>query len=109
MLNIIYSSLRFVFEITCVFLAGYCGFKLDHKFVSVIVGIMLPLMIVIIWSIWGAPASPNRLLGLGKLVFELVIYAGVALLMYNVTMARGSIIFITAGIINAMINYFLTK
>lgn len=105
MLYNLYSAFRFLFEVSCVIIAGCYGFRLEHKYTRIIVGIMLPLSIVFVWSIWGAPASPNTLKGVGKLLLEISIYTITAVLLYRMQLTKTSICFIVVGIINAFVNY----
>lgn len=103
----VYSAFRFLFEILCIVIAGYWGFsKVSYGNWRFVFCILAPLIIVIIWSIWGAPASHNRLQGIARLALELGIYTVSAIYLYNTNFKAFVICFILLAITNASINFF---
>lgn len=110
MIMSLYSIFRFLFEILCIVIVGYWGFGSikygDWRFV---LGVLVPLTIVFVWSVWGAPSSTNRLNDLSRLVLELVIYAISAICLYNTRLKALTICFIIIAVANAFINYFANR
>jgi len=107
MVKNLYSIFRFSFEILCIGIAGYWGFSKttlgNWRFV---LGILAPLAIIIIWSIWAAPSSPNRLQGVARLALELGIYAVISICLYNTNYKSLVFYFILLSVANASVNYF---
>ncbi|MGL6198495.1 MAG: YrdB family protein [Lachnospiraceae bacterium] len=109
MIMTVYSIFRFVFEILCIVIAGYWGFsKVKYGNWRIVLGILAPLIIVVIWSVWGAPASLHRLQGIASLALELGIYAVSAIYLYNTKFKAFVICFILLAITNACINFFIS-
>ena len=103
----LYAIFRFLFEVLCLVIAGYWGFsQVSYRKLRFILGIAAPLSIIIVWSIWVAPSSPNRLQGLTRLMLELGIYAFSAVCLYHTNFKNFVGWFILIAIANASINYF---
>ncbi len=104
----LYSGFRFLFELLCIVIAGYLGFNYSNfgnwRF---ILGVLAPLAIILVWSVWGVPSSPRRLQGLLRLALKLGTYGISAILLYNTSFKSLIGWFILIGITNACINYFV--
>lgn len=107
MLKNIYSIFRFAFEILCLLISGYWGFSLHAPgWLRFVAGIGLPLVIAIFWGVWMAPLSQYRLQGIVRLFLETLLYAGLAVCLYNTPRRDYTLVFGITALANALINYF---
>ncbi|MCJ1996180.1 YrdB family protein [Lactococcus piscium] len=69
-------GLSFLLEVMAVVVIGYWGFSLEvSKVTCFIAGIGLPLVFILIWGRFCAPASPHRLSGLWLICLKLLMFA----------------------------------
>ena len=75
-------GVRFLLEICVLISVGYWGFKTNSGWIlKILLGIGLPLLIVVVWGIFGAPKAPYHLTGFSLLALEVVVFgSGVAAL-----------------------------
>ena len=75
-------AIRFLLEICVLISIGYWGFKTGSGWLlKIVLGIGVPLLIVVIWAMFGAPKSSMRLEGLLYLLLEVIVFSsGVAAL-----------------------------
>lgn len=107
MIKGIYSILRFLFEILSIVSIGYWGFsRVSLGNWRYLLGIAAPLIVIAVWSIWGAPSSSNRLQGIARLLLELSVYTVSAVCIYNTDAKQLTLPFILIALVNALINYF---
>ncbi|WP_169891038.1 YrdB family protein [Litchfieldia alkalitelluris] len=67
-------GLRFFLELTALWIFCYWGFHTGKNgFVKLGLGVGSPLIIAIIWGLFGSPAAPYQLSGVVKLLLELAI------------------------------------
>lgn len=75
--------LRFLLEVILVISLMYYGLKNPTRgFVKLGLGIIFPVLVVIFWSIYIAPKSPNTLVGVKRLLVEVIIIASTITAIY---------------------------
>lgn len=71
---------RFLLELCMYAAVGYWGFKTQSTWVmKIILGIGLPLLIAVLWSIFLAPKATHPLQGISRLPLELILLGSGAL------------------------------
>jgi hypothetical protein len=74
-LKVINLGVRFLLEILVLVILGYWGFRVSEGTVmKIIVGIGSPLLVAVIWGMFGAPKATYVLSGLPFLLLEIVIF-----------------------------------
>ena len=75
-------AIRFLLEICVLISVGYWGFKTGSGwFLKILLGIGVPLLIAIVWGMFGAPKAANHLTGFSLLALEVIVFGlGVAAL-----------------------------
>jgi hypothetical protein len=75
-------AVRFLLEICVLIAVGYWGFKTNSNwFLKILLGIGAPLLIAVIWGVFGAPKAANHLTGFNLLALEVIVFgSGVAAL-----------------------------
>ncbi|MBV7506291.1 YrdB family protein [Bacillus sp. sid0103] len=74
-LKLINIGVRFLLEIFVLIILGYWGFKFSQgTILKFIVGIGLPLLIAVIWGLFGAPKATYLLSGFPFLLLEIVVF-----------------------------------
>jgi hypothetical protein len=75
--------LAFLVEVAMLILLGHWGYHLaDGMFMKVLCAIAAPLIAAVLWGIFAAPKSKNRLKQPALLAFKLVMFIGTAVLLY---------------------------
>jgi hypothetical protein len=76
------SAVRFLLELCVLAAVGYWGFKTGSGwYLKVLLGIGAPLLIAVIWGIFGAPKANMQFHGLMLLALEVLVFgSGVAAL-----------------------------
>ena len=86
-------AVRFLLELCVLAAAGYWGFKTSSSwFLKILLGIGAPLLIAVIWGMFGAPKAPYHLSGLMLLALEVVVFGSGVAAMYatkNYSLAWG--------------------
>ncbi|MEH7308638.1 YrdB family protein [Neobacillus drentensis] len=68
-------GVRFLLEILVLIILGFWGFKVSQgTILKIIVGIGLPLLIAVIWGLFGAPKATYLLSGFPFLLLEIVVF-----------------------------------
>lgn len=100
-----YAAFRFLFEIATLISIGYWGFHLEELgTIRYILGIALPILVAIVWGVWGSPKAPKRLGSLGRFMLELAIYClGTLCLCLSGFMVIG-IAYAIIGLINCIVH-----
>ncbi|MGG3562331.1 YrdB family protein [Neobacillus rhizosphaerae] len=74
-LKAINLGVRFLLEIMVLIILAYWGFHVIQSFViKTVLGIGTPLLVAIIWGMFGAPKAPYSLTGFPFLLLEIVIF-----------------------------------
>ncbi|WP_407270931.1 YrdB family protein [Radiobacillus sp. PE A8.2] len=66
-------TIRFLLEIAVLIAVGYCGFQSGTLFIKVILGLGSPVLIMIIWGLFGSPKATYLWHGWYHFVLELFI------------------------------------
>ncbi|HAO6015911.1 YrdB family protein [Listeria innocua] len=112
-MNIIKNSniaIAFLIEIFAIFVLGYWGFTLQsNKIIRVIVGLLAPILMIVIWSIWCAPSSSYRLEGLWLVALKCLLFGIVVCCLLSMKQPSAAIGFGTIVTINLVLSsYFGT-
>ncbi|MEH7076873.1 YrdB family protein [Neobacillus drentensis] len=74
-LKVINLGLRFLLEIMVLVILCYWGFKVSEgTILKLILGIGLPILIAVIWGMFGAPKAAYLLSGFPFLLLEIVVF-----------------------------------
>ena len=104
-LILINSMIRFLVEVTSFFILVIVGFyKFKFPF-NIVIGIILPILLAIIWGIFIAPNSPNRLTNNYRLILELFIFVIVFIVLRLGGYSNLAFIYLAISVINSLINY----
>jgi hypothetical protein len=78
-MSVLIMGIRFVCEILALIIFGFCGFRYGN----IIGAIGVPLVVAVIWALWGSPAAPYQLEGFYKLFLEIAIFLLASYLLYR--------------------------
>ena len=99
-------ALAFLLELVMLFAFGYWGFQTgDSAVVHWLFGLGLPIIAIIIWSIYNAPQSKRRLPRTPRTILEVVMFALAALALVAAGQTTWGIIFIVVVLINQLLLY----
>ncbi len=99
--------LRFLLEIASIGIIIYWGFKLEASlWVKFAVGLVLPAILIFIWSTLAAPLAPNRLEGLARLGVELTVLLIPSIALFSMNYRNVSFVWGLIVVINALLLYF---
>ncbi|ALR99951.1 hypothetical protein ATZ33_00705 [Enterococcus silesiacus] len=103
-MNLIKNSniaIAFLLEIFAIFILGYWGFTLQsNKIIRVTVGLLAPVSIIAIWSIWCAPSSRHRLEGLWLVGLKCLLFGIMVCCLLSMNQPFAAIFFGVMVIIN---------
>lgn len=104
------TALAFLLELFALVILGYWGFTLQlDKIIRISIGLLAPLLMMVIWSIWCAPSSIHRLEGLWLIVAKCLLFGIVAYCLFRMNHPSTALLFLTAVIFNlACSSYFGT-
>ena len=101
---VINIALRFILEVCALAFLAYWGFQSGQGILmKFVMGIGSPLLIAIIWGVFGSPAAPIPAKGFQRILLEILIFGLATLALYssgNVTLA---IIFAIIVIVNRIL------
>ena len=105
-LKAINLGVRFLLEIIVLVTMGYWGFHVTQSaFVKILLGIGTPLLVAVIWGMFGAPKAPYTLTGFPFLLLDILIFGlPVVVLLY---LEKQTMAWFYVGI--AVINNILMK
>ena len=99
-------AIRFLLEICVLAAVCYWGFKINSNWLlNILMGIGIPLLIAIVWGMFGAPKAANHLTGFSLLALEIIVFgSGVAALnaTKNYSLAWG---FVVVVIVNRILMF----
>lgn len=75
-------GLRFLIEIVSLILVIYIGFKHYSGIFKVVIGVLFPIIVIVLWSIFMAPKSQYRLDELQRLFFEILLFGSISGLLF---------------------------
>ncbi|WP_459499312.1 YrdB family protein [Bacillus sp. C1] len=99
-------AVRFVLEVCVLGIIGYWGFHTGKGFaVKIVLAVIFPLIVAIIWGLFGAPAAIWKLQGISHLMLEIIIFGlGIAVL-YHLKYVTLATIFAVIIIMNSILMY----
>jgi len=101
---VINIALRFILEVCALVFLAYWGFQSSESILmKVVFGIGSPLIIAIIWGIFGSPAAPIPAKGLQRLLLEILIFGLATLAIYSTGKLTLAIIYAVIVIINRIL------
>ena len=100
-------AIRFLLELCVLISVGYWGFKTGSGlFLRLVLGIGMPLLIAVIWAMFGAPKSAFRLQGPLMLMLEIIVFgSGVAALFLTKNTILASV-FAAIIVVNRVLMFF---
>jgi hypothetical protein len=75
LLKLVSDCLRFVTELITLIMLVIVGFQ-GNTFSKIIIGICVPFLIILFWSVYMAPMSVHRLRESYRLIYEVIIFGG---------------------------------
>ncbi|MBP1042866.1 YrdB family protein [Vagococcus sp. BWB3-3] len=73
---------RFTLEVSSILLLVISGFKHYTGLLKLVVALILPIAIIVLWSILMAPKSAYRVNEIFRLIIELILFGSIAFLLY---------------------------
>lgn len=104
MLNI---GLRFLLELVGLAIYGYCGYQMGRTSLGKgILSIFIPIVVALIWALFGSPQATFTLLPFVHLILELVIFLLPVILL--ITLGKVQVAYIYGGIfiINKLLLFY---
>lgn len=99
-------GLALLLEIAVLAALCYFGFAVEASWLGKIgLGIGLPVVAIIIWALFGAPASRRRLQGLPFLVLQIVWFGAAAVALYFAGLVILALIFALLFVLNTILAY----
>ncbi len=99
-------GLALALELCVVASLCYFGFVVEASWVEKIgLGIGLPVLAIVIWAIFGAPASRRRLQGLPFLLLQIIWFGAAAVALYFARQPILAIIFALLFVLNTILAY----
>ncbi|WP_053360925.1 YrdB family protein [Bacillus sp. FJAT-27251] len=97
-------ALRFILEVCALIALSYWGFQTGKGFISKFgLGIGSPLLIAIVWGVFGSPAAPIPVHGFIRLLLEIAIFGLSAIALYAAGHPSLALIFIILVVINRIL------
>jgi hypothetical protein len=94
-------ALSFLLELAMLVAFGYWGFNTgDSTLVHILFGIGLPVIAIIIWSIYNAPMSKRRLPRTPRTILEVVMFSLAALMLALAGQTTWATLFVVLIVIN---------
>jgi hypothetical protein len=104
MLKPMNEILTFLLELAMLLALGYWGFYGDKSvWVKWLLGIGLPLLAAVVWSIWLAPKAPHRLGSTGGNLLSLILFLLAATVLFFTPHIALAIIFALTAIANRVL------
>ena len=99
-------ALRFILEVCALVAFAYWGFQSSQGIVmKFVLGIGTPLLIAIIWSVFGSPHAPIPAKGFQRILLELLIFGLAALALYASGKATLAMIYAITVLLNRILLY----
>jgi hypothetical protein len=68
-------ALRFFLEILALVIYGYWGFQVSQGvFMKYLLGVGTPLLVAVVWGMFGSPKAPYGLTGASFLLLEIILF-----------------------------------
>lgn len=103
-------GVAFLLELLAILILAYWGFTFSaSKILSISLGVLVPILLIIIWSIWCAPSSAYRLEGIGLILLKCLLFGSIVLCLININHLLLALIFALTVILNLGVSlYFKT-
>ena len=105
LLFLINLGLRFILEVVTIILLIGIGFAKNKFPINILIGILLPLLIIVVWSIFVAPSSQNRASSLVRISIEILVYMSVASVLLDNYSLKIAISYLGFAILNSVVNF----
>lgn len=97
-------ALRFLLEVAALIAVGYWGFQTGKgPFFKFLLGLGAPIMIAVVWGMYGSPAAPYPVQGILRLLLEFLIFGLAALTLYFAGHPTLAVLFGVLVIINRIL------
>ena len=97
-------ALSFFLELCMVLAYGYWGFKAGNGLVmQLLLGIGIPLAVIVIWGIFLAPASKQRLQGVPHWMLEIILFVTAIVALFVAGQPNWAMIFAVLYSINVVL------
>jgi len=98
----------FLLELALLFLVGFWGFHQGGTlFPGYVLAVVLPVTVIILWGVWAAPKSKQRLKNPARTIFKLTWFFLGATLAYFAGNHNWAIVFAVVVILNAGLAFLL--
>jgi len=102
--------IAFLLEIVLVIIVSYWGLSQGRSSVSkYALAILLPLIVIILWGRFAAPASRHRIKFPYRIIFELAFFAIGTFLLYDITNKNKAAYFGITALVSKTIAFFLRQ
>ncbi|MGE7602496.1 YrdB family protein [Peribacillus sp. NPDC097675] len=103
---VINITLRFILEVCALGFLTYWGFQSSQGILmKLVLGIGSPLLIAIIWGVFGSPAAPIPVQGILRTLLELLIFGLATLALYSSGKPTLAIIYAILVVVNRILIY----
>ena len=97
-------ALRFILEVCALVSLAYWGFQSSQSILmKLALGIGSPLLIAIIWGVFGSPAAPIPVKGFQRLLLEILIFGLATFALYSSGKVTLAIIYAITVILNRIL------
>ena len=97
-------AVSFLLELCMLAAFAYWGFTIGTGlFIQLLLGIGVPVVVIVIWGIFLAPASTRRLQGLPHWLLELVIFVLAIAVLYTAGQSTLAIVFTVVYAVNVIL------
>jgi hypothetical protein len=106
MIKYVNLALRFLLEICALLALGYWGFHTGKSLIlKIVLGIGTPLMVAIVWGMFGSPGAPVKLSASFHLLLEFIIFGLPVVALYVAGKPGLSLVFGLTVVINRSLMY----
>ena len=103
---VINIALRFILELCALASFAYWGFHISQSMpIKLLLGIGSPLLVIIIWGLFGSPAAPLPLKGFNRILLEMLIFGLAVFALFSSGKTNLGFIFAIIVIINRILLY----
>jgi hypothetical protein len=97
-------GLRFLIEISALVIFGYWGFRVSQgTFMKYLLGIGIPLLVAVIWGMFGSPKAPYGLTGIPYLLLEIIIFGLPAVALFFSGKQTWAVLYGTVTVVNLVL------
>ncbi|WP_413303023.1 YrdB family protein [Bacillus sp. 1P10SD] len=103
-LKAINLGVRFLLEVMVLVILGYWGFHVTQSsLIKIVFGIGTPLLVAVIWGMFGAPKAPYTLTGLPFWLLEIVIFGLPVVVLFLLEMQTMACLYGGMAVINLIL------